>query len=124
MDLQRKINQCRMNPFIIDEEMGVYNYEIILRCITQLLQEVLPKLKEDDKFNILALKKAVETQLKNNPIHVLKKEKNYPHNKYYELKNENWETFEKWLFEYESKVRYLLDVHELNAASKDVRDGL
>ncbi len=116
--LQERINQANLNPLALTE-MGLYNYEIIIASCSSLFQEAAPKLSDEENRDILRLKKAIEDMLKKNPIHSIKVKKFSPDKKYIDTNYDTWDTIKPWLFDYESKIRKLLDKHNLNSPSED-----
>ncbi len=117
--LQTRINDAHVNPLAINMEFGIYNFELILSSCNSLLQEVYPKLKTNEKKDLLNYKKVLEQAMKENPIIETKTKKTHPHTKYQELNQHHWAVLEEWIFTYELKVRQGLEKHGMNSPRKD-----
>ncbi len=117
--LQTRINDAHVNPLAINMEFGIYNFELILSSCNSLLQEVYPKLKTNEKKDLLSYKKVLEQAMKENPIIETKTKKTHPHTKYQELNQHHWAVLEEWIFTYELKVRQGLEKHGMNSPPKD-----
>lgn len=114
------LNEIRGNLLAFNQEYGVYNYELTFQYCNVLYLEVESKLKPSERKKGEALKLALKKLLENNPVYETKHRKVYPHNKIMKLNGINWKVIEKWLFEYDTLVRKLLDEHGMDTKYKDI----
>lgn len=116
--LQEQINEANVNPLASNMDYGVYNYQVIFICTTNIVEEAGNKLKDKEKIEAMKLKEAIEFLIDNYPVHEIKKHPGY--NKTYIKKNmKHWMVLKKWLFKYEDYARGLLDKHNLNSPPED-----
>jgi len=123
-DLQERINLVSLNPLVINEEIGVYNYEIWITCIDSLLQEISPKLeskgKEGEKGErekAEEVRDCVHAFLQKNSIFVEKKSING--DKKITKNTHVWNVTYKAITIYEKLIRKLLDDHKFNSPEEE-----
>lgn len=123
-ELQDTINKCNLNLLNYNENIGSYNYEIILSCLDSLYQEAKPKLKPDEIKNCETKRRVINEFLKRKPLMSMKKTQ-VPNGKgQLQVDTIVWNLVKEQLFEYESLVRDCLDKHDLNSPGKDDLSGL
>lgn len=118
-DLQERLNRAKINQLAYSEDVGLFNYEIILNTINALYLEVEPKLGTKENKKGLLLKEAIEDSLKKNPVHFEKKTLTYPYRPTIQFNKNNWENIRKVIFFYESLVRDFLEIHGMNSPPND-----
>ena len=118
-DLQERLNRAKINPLAYSEDVGLFNYEIILNTITALYLEVEPKLSKVENEKGLVLKEAIEDFLEKTPVHFEKKTLTYPYRPTIQFNKQNWESVRKVIFFYESLVRDFLEIHGMNSPPND-----
>ncbi len=111
---QTLINQINGNLLAYNSEHGVYNFELKFRVCNNLYQEVESKLSKDERKDAEEMRKAVEKALENNQIYTSSQNKTFPYNKTTKLNEGTWKIIKKWLFDWETRVRALLDSHGLD----------
>lgn len=113
--LQDHLNVCNSN-LLIKNKVGVYGYQMVATILHSLMAEGFPKMGKEEQREILEFKKKVENILKLPCIRTV-----YRDNKpIQQIHKENWEKVKDTLFQYELKIRCLLDKHGLS--SPDVED--
>lgn len=105
--LQDMINIASINPLAFNLELNVYNYEVIIRSCSALLKECWGKLSDDERKDAVQLKTALEESLKKFKIHQEVTWHNHEDKKI-KFHRQNWEVLEKYIFNYDTKIRELL----------------
>lgn len=124
-EIQDLLNKASLNPQAFNDEVGVYNFEIILSSINSLLHESSPKLGKVERLEAESMRDSIKLFLVNHPIFELKKNLNAGNSRLTNKFNKkNWKVLEKWIVAYETFVRHLLDKHELNSPNKVEDEGL
>ncbi len=118
-DLQERLNLAKINPIAYNEDLGLFNYEIIINTTNALYLEAESKLGLYEKEQAIALKKAIEVFMERKPVHVEKRMSQYPYRMNLQLDKSNWDILRKVIFFYESLVRDYLEVHALNSPQAD-----
>lgn len=118
--LQDKINFAsqHLNHFFDDEQL--YGYEIKFECINQLLVEVSSKLSPEEDEEIDKIKNAIEMFIEKNPIHI-KQRNSVSFMESVSCDKISLNVLKKALFNYDKKVRKLLEQHGLG--NPDVEDS-
>ena len=124
-EIQDLLNRASLNPLAFNEELGVYNYQIIFSSTCSLLNEASPKLGKDERKDAEKLRNGIREFIVKFPIYELKKDikagSNYSTNS---LNKKHWQILLDWLQTYETLIRNLLDKHQLNSPNKEDDDGL
>ena len=116
-DLQERINIVSLNPIDMNEQFGVFNYEIWVTSCDSLLQEVSAKLSEKERKLIKKIRDKLHQFLNQNPI--LKEKRMINGSKQTILNKDVWRVTYKAITIYEEYVRELLDVHQMNSPERD-----
>jgi hypothetical protein len=110
-DLLNKVNESNINLLSFNEEYGVWNFELNFRCNKQLLQEVMSKLSNKEREDAIVRRDLIEGLLLKYPILIqinnLRSKNGKPKFSIY------WDIHKKYLSDFESQVRTLLDKHGL-----------
>ena len=115
--LQDTVNRAKINPLALNEEVGVYNYEIIISCTTSLYQECCPKLKPDDKKKVEEVIEKIDSWLIDSPFFKqTTKRLGNPETKFEKI---SWRYFNKLLFIYENLVRDMIEKVGMNSPPED-----
>ena len=132
--LQDSINAVNTNPLAFNDEVGLFNYELLFNLLNQLLQETRSKLgkkkkdlkkDEEDKSETMQgdrKRKLIEHLLKLRPIHVQTSHPNNPNKIHLEVNQEWWNIIRQELYEYESMIRGFLDKHGYDSPTKSEQD--
>ena len=115
--LQRAINMARFNPLAIDNNLGIYNYQVMVYSNDGLLQESWAKLTEKEKLEGKRIKNLVHNFIETFPL--IKEVEGKP-----VIINHNYKKFCILITLYENKNKIFLDEHNLNAPNMDDDDGL
>ena len=78
-DLQERLNLAKINPLAYNEDLGLFNYEVILNTINALYLEAESKLATKEKEEAVKLKKALEIFLERKPVHPETRMTQYPY---------------------------------------------
>lgn len=104
-DIQSKINQCKINPFIPDiDNLNLYNFEVWHSCLNSLYSEARPKCTEKERDNYEALNRGVIALFKKCPP----AKKDGSDKVYFDT-----EVLEALVL-LENLIREYLDIHQLN----------
>lgn len=118
--IQDDINRCKIHPLNYHPDFQKPNYEIIFSLLCSLEMEIIGKLNSDEVDEVDRLRKNIETIIKNKPPYVKKKY----YDKYRtELNPDLWKQLEKIIFEYERKLRKLIDKHNIGSPSEEKEGG-
>lgn len=124
-ETQDLLNRANLNPQSFNDEVGVYNFEIIISSINSLLNESSPKLGSVERVEAEAMRDAIRFFLNKYPIYELKNGIKGGNSRASTKFNEkNWKVLQKQIIIYETLVRRLLDKHELNSPNKRDDEGL
>ena len=118
-DETSEISQINGNLLAFNQDYGVYNFELKLSKLDNLYLEVESKLNEKERKDIESFRKVLHLKIKKNLIFVQKKKPTYPYTRVAVTDEKVWDVIVKWLFEYERKVRGLLDEHGLDTKYED-----
>lgn len=116
-DLQERINIVSLNPLAMNEQFGVFNYEIWVTSCDSLLQEVGAKLSTKERENIKKVRNKLHAFLNRNPI--LKEKRMINGSRETKLNKNVWRVTYKAITIYEEYVRELLDIHQMNSPERD-----
>lgn len=120
--IQELLNQINGNLLALNDQYGVYNYELKLSLCDSLYQEVESKLTEEEREDGERLREFVEKMISENPVYKNKKEKIYPYREKQTMDKENWKIIKKALFFYEKVARKYMDAHGMDTAYADESD--
>jgi len=101
-----------------------YNYKIKFSLCENLYQEVESKLNDLEKTDIEAIRKALQYFIDNNPMWKIKKQMTYPFKEKKILDEMAFRIIRRFLSEYESHCRQLVDKHGMDTKYADDEDGL
>ena len=130
-ELQKLINICSLDKLAIYYGEDSFklpfattkrNYEIIFNAACQLLQEVYPKLDDEEVKEILIKKKVLNEAIKK--FRVVTTFNQARGNLAQVLDVGTWDWFEDKLFEFDTKIRMYLDVHGISGRNLEDDDGL
>ena len=113
-NLQKAINASRFNPLARNEEVGRYNYEIMISSLDGLFNEAWGKLKPDEKVLGERIQLLIKEFLKMNPIIVF-------NNNQLRINKKNYESFLDILNLYERTIKEFLEAHALSSPNIDTR---
>lgn len=66
--LQYEINICRCNPLNFNEPNKVYNFQVWITNLDSMMMEMIGKLSEEEKENILKMRQVIQTFLIKHPV--------------------------------------------------------
>ena len=113
--LRRAINTSKYNPIAYNQEVGKFNYEIMLASADILLDESWGKLtpkerEEGDKYS-----KILNKMLKLNPIIV-------GNNREPKIDKDKLDKFMELFTLYERKIRIYYEAHDIDSPNKEQED--
>jgi len=124
-ETQDLLNRANLNPLALNEEVGVYNFEILFSSVNSLLNEASPKLGKVEREDAEFMRDAIKNFMLKKPVFEVKKNIKVGSNGMVNKFNEtNWRTLQRWLTKYETLVRDLLDKHSMNSPDKEDDEGL
>jgi len=117
-DLQALINKANSNLTAFNLEYNIYNYELLLASLNSLYQEVRPKLKKEERiagdlFRFKLMKAMEEYPIHEDKKDIITKKTNSILNK------SNLQVHRRYLIEYESLIRDMMDKHSFNSPTED-----
>jgi len=111
--IQDILNDINSNLLAYNEEYGVYNFQLKFDICNSLYQEVDSKLTDVEKTDTKMLREAIATALEKYPIYETRINKIDNKTKI-KFNKGVWNVMKNWLFEYESKIRKLIDDHGMD----------
>ena len=111
-ELQSRINAAKQNPRNFNFEFGCYNFLLIYRLCNQYLQEIISKLKDNERTKIKGFRNDLRKFIEKYPVIKLKKDKQ-------ELDERRLKIFLINLEEFETDLRDLADIHNMGSPSDD-----
>lgn len=117
-NLQTNIHMAMTTPLLYDSELGLYGYELAFNQITELFQEAISKLSQDeiDKFNLT--RKDIILCIKDRPVFCLIFDWRTRRN-VVTFNDLNWNELREKLFNLQMYVRQLLSRHKMSAPEGD-----
>lgn len=124
-EVQDLLNRASLNPLAYNEEIGVYNFQIMFSSITTLLNESSAKLGATERKEAEALREGIRSFLTEKPIFEMTQDVKVGGSKsVIRFNKKNWNILEKYLIQYQTLVRKQLDAHNLNSPNQEDDQGL
>lgn len=114
--LQKAVNSCRFNPTAFNQEVGRYNYELMVSANDGLLAEVWAKLSPNEKVQGKRIQELMVKFMEQNKII-------YYYGGEQKINLNNLKKFNVLITLYERMNKQFLDDHNLNAPNWDEDDG-
>ena len=107
-ELQQRINYTKVNPFAIDLETGMINFEVTFKHLRQYFQEIASKLSKTEREGMEKFRDSLEEFMKLFPIIQTRKKIG---KKLSKIDIKNWDKFSKYMESFETRLRILADKH-------------
>lgn len=114
-----EIGHINGNLTAYNYDYDVYNFELKLAHCDTLYLEVESKLKKEEKTDIEALRNVIHKLIEMPELYFTKKKLTYPPKKQIFLNKQIVRILIRWLFEYDKKLKRLLDEHGLDTKYED-----
>ena len=118
------INFCKNNPLAFNMDQNDWNFNIILRCVNNLFDEIEGFMKRDESKICVQIKERINKLIIDYPI--IDNIKRSPYgNPEKQINESNWRILQKALDHYERLVRrYGIKYQILSATKDDFLEGL
>ncbi len=115
-NLQQLINQCNLNPFELDFDPRIRNYQVKFNTLNSLLMEAHSKLTSKERDDIEKMRDRLSRFMKGHPVVSIRTRINREGIKKIDYKL--WDVTETFITEYEAAVKDLLEKHGINSPKK------
>lgn len=109
---QARINISNQSPLELNQETGMYNYELMFNSMVNQFIEISPKLKTDEILKGKLLRKQLQKQLRTYPPYTTQRNA-LTHEQEEHFIKQNWEDFKELLFNFTLFIRKMMDVHHI-----------
>lgn len=110
------IDRCSVNPLMFNPYYFEYNYNVIFNNLNAVLSYLYPKLKDDDKKEIMNKRNELKKIIQDDELLY---SKSHPNSKKKLVNQEVWNSLNEAIFNYRLLIECLADKHGLGNPNKE-----